>query len=430
MADNFISVEKMAMITNIKVKNVERLLHVDSRDPHTIEGVSMTINSLPKDILDKIVYNYKNLFPSKYVLREWVNAEYLDWQMLSENPYAIDLLNKRIEFEKNLSEEEYNKLDDNYKINWLKLSKNPAAIDILKKYPKDIVWCSLCDNTNPSAVDMILKRVEYEKQLPPYPEHNGNDEYGFYRIWWDRLSCNEHPQIIEMLKERIELEKNEEHYITLNANDKIDWVQLSANKNPDAIRLLEDNLEKIDWSVLSSNPAAIELLKANYAKIIWRYLSINPNAFELIKDRVDYEESLQTEEYYKLGIYNRLSWKYLSGNSCAIELLKANPNRIDWRELTVNPNAIEMLKTKPIGICDFDFYVGLCINPNAIEILKENKDLIIWKYLSCNPNALELLKERAEYENTLTHEKYMNLGSNYRLDWKELSKHKTIFKIV
>jgi hypothetical protein len=171
-------------------------------------------------------------------------------------------------------------------------------------------------------------------------------------------------------------------------------------------------------------------LKTNPDKIVWRYLSINPNAFELIKERVEYEESLQTEEYYKLRIYNRLSWKYLSGNPCAIELLKVNPNKIDWRELTVNPNAIEMLKTKPIGICHFDFYVGLCINPNAIEILKENKDLIIWKYLSCNPNALELLKERAEYENTLNHEQYWNLGSNNRIDWKELSRHKTIFKMV
>ena len=433
MNDNFISVEKMAMIRDIKVKNVERLL-ATVNNTEQIDYACIKLNELPKDILDKIVCNYKNLFPSKYVLREWVKKAYLDWQMLSENPYAIDLLNKRIELEKNLSKEQYdrlkyyNKLD--WKINWIMLSKNPEAIDILKQYPKDIVWCSLCDNTNPQAIDMIKERIEYEKNLPHYPYPNDDDEYRLYRIWWDRLSCNEHPQIIEMLKEKIEMEKNKEHYITLNVNDKIDWVQLSGNKNPEAIQLLVNNLEKIDWGVLSGNPSAIEVLKANYDKIIWRYLSINPNAFELIRDRIEYEETLKTEEYYKLGVYNRLSWKYLSGNPCAIELLKAYPNRIHWKELSVNPNAIEMLKNKPVGIYHYDFYVGLCTNPNAIEILKENKDLIIWKYLSCNPSALELLKERAEYESTLKPEEYWNLGSNNRLDWKELSKHKTIFKMV
>ena len=366
------------------------------------------------------------------------------------------MLNKRIELEKNLSKEQYDKLKkiDNKKVNWIMLSKNPEAIDILKKYPKDIVWSSLCDNTNTRAINMIKDRIEYEKKLPPYTEHsehpehpepNEKDEQWLYRIWWDRLCCNENPQIIEMLKERIELEKNKEYYITLNVNDKIDWVQLSANKNPEAIKLLADNIEKIDWGILSGNPSAIELLKANYDKIIWRYLSINPNAFELIKDRVEYEENLKTEEYFKLGAYNnKLCWKYLSGNPCAIELLKAYPNRIHWKELSVNPNAIEMLKKKPTGIYHYDFYTGLCINPNAIddfytglctnpnaiEILKENKDLIIWKYLSCNPNALELIKERAEYESTLKPEEYWNLGSNNRLDWKELSKHKTIFMMV
>jgi hypothetical protein len=124
--------------------------------------------------------------------------------------------------------------------------------------------------------------------------------------------------------------------------------------------------------------------------------------------------------------------------------LKENPNAIDWEMLSENPNAIEMLKEKPTGIYHYDFYTGLCINPNAIddfytglctnpnaiEILKENKDLIIWKYLSCNPNAHELIKERAEYESTLKPEEYWNLGSNNRLDWKELSKHKTIFMMV
>jgi len=37
--------------------------------------------------------------------------------------------------------------------------------------------------------------------------------------------------------------------------------------NPNAIPLLEENLDKIDWFNLSVNPMAIELLKQNPAAI-------------------------------------------------------------------------------------------------------------------------------------------------------------------
>jgi hypothetical protein len=89
-----------------------------------------------------------------------------------------------------------------------------------------------------------------------------------------------------------------------------------------------------------------------------------------------------------------------------------------------------MLKNKPRGVSVRDFYIGLSVNPFAIEILEKNKELINWKYLSMNPNATELLKERAEYESTLKPEQYKNLGTNNRIDWRELSKSECIFKIV
>ena len=47
--------------------------------------------------------------------------------------------------------------------------------------------------------------------------------------------------------------------------DKIKWSMLS--KNPAAIQLLEANPDKIRWFMLSKNPAAIHLLKANLDKI-------------------------------------------------------------------------------------------------------------------------------------------------------------------
>jgi hypothetical protein len=426
MSSNFVSVEKMAEISENQSKIVERLL---SSSP-TADDTSITLNKLPSDIIEKIVCNYKCILPSKYVLREWVKKEDLDWSMLSENPCAIDLLKEKIEQEKSMDNKEYIKLKFNEKVNWIKLSMNSEAIDILKKYPNDITWCSLCDNKNPLAVDMILDRIEYEKQLPNSSNEDDEDEVEFSRIWFDRLSYSEHPRIIELLRERIELEKNIDQYMTLNYFNKIDWIYLSSNTHPKAIELLAENLDKVDWTVLSENPGAIELLKANPHKILWRYLSLNKNASELLKQRHYYENSLSVEEYYSLGKNNKLSWEFLSANPCAIELLKANPARIHWEELARNPEAIDMLKNKPRGVSVRDFYFGLAENPRAIEIMEKNKNLINWKYITRNPNATELLKERAEYERTLTSEQYMNLGSNNRIDWRELSRRECIFKIV
>ena len=71
--------------------------------------------------------------------------------------------------------------------------------------------------------------------------------------------------------------------------EKLDWVKLSAN--PNAIHLLEQNLDKIDWPHLSTNPNAINLLEQNLHKINWNWLSVNSNAIPMLeqnKDKIDW----------------------------------------------------------------------------------------------------------------------------------------------
>jgi hypothetical protein len=46
-----------------------------------------------------------------------------------------------------------------------------------------------------------------------------------------------------------------------------------------AIKLLEENENLINWCQLSKNPSAIHLLKNNKNKINYYYLSLNPNIF-------------------------------------------------------------------------------------------------------------------------------------------------------
>ena len=60
--------------------------------------------------------------------------------------------------------------------------------------------------------------------------------------------------------------------------DKINWCELSGN--PNAIHLLEQNQDNIDYSWgLSINKSAIHLLEQNQDKINWIYLSKNPAIF-------------------------------------------------------------------------------------------------------------------------------------------------------
>jgi hypothetical protein len=63
--------------------------------------------------------------------------------------------------------------------------------------------------------------------------------------------------------------------------DKLNWKVLS--KNPNAIHLLEQNMNKINWDSLSANPNTIHLLEQNMENINWNNLSSNPNAIHLLE---------------------------------------------------------------------------------------------------------------------------------------------------
>lgn len=64
--------------------------------------------------------------------------------------------------------------------------------------------------------------------------------------------------------------------------ENINYRFLSSNRN--ALDILEQNLDKIDMTDLSENPAAIHLIRQNLNRINMRYLSKNPAIFELDLD--------------------------------------------------------------------------------------------------------------------------------------------------
>ena len=109
------------------------------------------------------------------------------------------------------------------------------------------------------------------------------------KVNWQNLSSN--PNAIPILEQNL---------------DKVSWFRLSSN--PNAIHLLEQNLDKVDWCWLSTNPNAIHILEKNLDKIDWYWLSNNPSIFtydyEKIKDHIE-----------KSGLKDEIIASYYSPNN-------------------------------------------------------------------------------------------------------------------
>jgi len=159
-----------------------------------------SLNSLPDNVYSVIVEQYKTIFRIKYVLKDWIPINKLQWNMISKNPNAIELLRANQD-----------------KIDWVVLSGNPNAIELLRANQDKIDWVELSEN--PNAIELLRENQD--------------------EISWEGLSRN--PNAIDLLKEN---------------ENKIDWKNLSAN--PNAIELLKANPKKIDWKELSRNPSIFD----------------------------------------------------------------------------------------------------------------------------------------------------------------------------
>ena len=357
------------------------------------------ILNLPEELREKIVEIYEEILTP--LLRDWIPIDNLSWEKLSlninavklldenpnnidwlnlsgnRNPYAVDLIKKYAIDNKELEDKiDWNILSSNPNaidlletqikkdidsISWYLLAENPEAIGILKNYREKIIWNAL--SSNPNAIDLLREKWEEEKYLMKTNRTQYNQLKDFENIVaWNVLSGNK--GAIDLLREKIKMEKDmpSSEYELLEDTEKINWGSLS--ENPEAIKLLEENIDKIVWLNLSSNHS--------------------PKAIKLLKDQVEYENGLSKAQYAKLS--NKISWLFLSSNPIAIEILAANKGKIKWTALSNNPKAIDILNTNKDKI-DWDVLSG---NPNAIYILEANQDKIDWKNLSSNPSIFVL----------------------------------------
>ena len=96
--------------------------------------------------------------------------------------------------------------------------------------------------------------------------------------------------------------------------DKIDWVKLSLN--PSAIHLLEQNLDKINLWQLSRNQNAIHLLEQNQDKIHWFQLSTNPSIFvydyrKIEKDFIPLRKAIIENRFHPKNIAKFNGWGFV-----------------------------------------------------------------------------------------------------------------------
>ena len=278
-----------------------------------------------------------------YKLKKWIKLENLDWDLLTINTNAIDLL-----------------YDNQDKINWNLLASNINALELIENNKDKILkenkdfWNLLSGNTSFSAIKLLEK----------YPD----------KINWNELSSN--PSAINILEKNL---------------DKINWMVIS--KNHKALHLLEQNKDKIDWNWLSENPNAIHILESNITKIDWYAILKNPNALHLIKNIIHgFNPYLTLDDSWN----PKYICYYLSQNTSAIDILEKQYSLIDWKELSRNTKAIELLG-KNLDKLDWNELSG---NPCAIKLLEQNQNKIHWKYISLNENIFEIdyyyIKKRIE----------------------------------
>lgn len=170
--------------------------------------------------------------------------------------------------------------------------------------------------------------------------------------------------------------------------NRIDWEMLSANPHPKAIEWLKKNPDKIYWSYLSGNPnpTAVEwLFVANPTKICWSILCTNTNvkALELLSDNLQYVNliMLKTNSSPKAKLIAE-QYKTTVFNQC--EKLKE-----ECLEKTLKK------KTEDMGFVDWVQLNYCCMisgkhSRHAFDVLKQNYHRINWFNMSCNPLIIEL----------------------------------------
>ena len=272
-----------------------------------------------------------------------------------------------------------------------KLKKSVYEWYVRSKCTGNDFWCSMGEN---DSSGFLLNNLYHIQQLICA---NYNDDFEKYEG---------HGDIMEL-------------FINIIENDypriRIDWYLLALNEHPKVVKLIEANLDKLDyreWNCLSTNKNAIHIIEANIDKVeeydTWDSLCMNPAAIEILTNHQDKYNNYQlcinsNPDILKMVDINSLDeddWSVLFSNSSARFIFENHMDKLTESissSLFSNTNAIDLiekyLEENEIRASQLS---ELCSNVNAIHLLKNyihilrKQDIYV---LNQNPAALDLLEE-------------------------------------
>jgi hypothetical protein len=239
------------------------------------------------------------------------------------------------------------------------LNLNSNALDYIIKYNIQQYPLLLSANMSPNLISHILKneiKLPFKNSITI--ENICKHLFTYDNIHYERCILL-NPRYISLIEQNIEVlnERKREilygnpaalHLLCLNPA-YIAWDYLSQNTNPEAIKILKENIDSIYWIYLSANPAAVEILTANQDRIIFRTLARNPNAMELIKKymhkisliELSYNTNPEALQIVEKQLDKLITWGPLSMNPSAIKILERNQDKIDWYCISQNSAIFE-----------------------------------------------------------------------------------------
>lgn len=225
-----------------------------------IVNILLSRTIFDNDIIKVILTHYWNIVGGKCkILLNWIDINMLSWNGLSRNPNAIELLKTNLHkiywSELSFNENAISLLQENYsKIYWNNLSMNPSALNLLSNNKDKIDWNRL--SMNPNAINLLRENVDKISWLLICYNPNAKELIAQH---CEKLSKNSLSIFSETLKQ-VKLSKKLENYDKITLLNKYKhlnvWYDLcNLSNNVDAMELLQNNQDKIDWYILSKNPA-------------------------------------------------------------------------------------------------------------------------------------------------------------------------------
>ena len=253
------------------------------------------------------------------------------WLHLSMNPVAYDLLMKRIDLESTTAR----RLNYTQRIHWLCIPINPCMLPMLesRKYKFNYDENRIGYNPNPLCMNLV-KKLKFNTNLLYYVCANDSYDTTDYikkhldkmtRHCWDALSENKYA--IKILEENM---------------DKINWEKISLN--PNACHIIEQNINKIKWDNLSRNPGAIDILEKNIDKICWHTIleNTNPKIEKIIEENIDNVMDTNNTHMNQEG-HEKYMWAWVfSQHPNLMNMLERNQNKIDYKCLSMNESIFEI----------------------------------------------------------------------------------------